>query len=177
VSGAGLHGTSLIARATSRNHPGALVRFLQSVAAILVTGATGKVGSRLAKRLAQRGALVRDPARAADLREAGIALAEGDLLRPDRPRELRGTTPAGRKLSRRGPGNDAVRRRRLLPINVTYATSPDSRSYETPARARLLATGRKVCVQNDKLPVVASIAHGAKPGPNRTSLAPRRLIS
>ena len=33
VSGAGLHGTSLIARATSRNHPGALVRFLQSVAA------------------------------------------------------------------------------------------------------------------------------------------------
>ena len=51
---------------------------------ILVTGATGKVGSRLAKRLAQRGdqvrALVREPARAADLREAGIALAEGDLL-------------------------------------------------------------------------------------------------
>jgi UDP-glucose 4-epimerase len=57
---------------------------------ILVTGATGKVGSRLAKRLAQRGdqvrALVRDPARAADLRQrglSGIALAEGDLLRPE----------------------------------------------------------------------------------------------
>jgi nucleoside-diphosphate-sugar epimerase len=54
---------------------------------ILVTGATGKVGSRLAKRLAQRGdqvrALVREPARAADLRKAGIALAEGDLLRPE----------------------------------------------------------------------------------------------
>jgi len=54
---------------------------------ILVTGATGKVGSRLAKRLAQRGdqvrALVRDPARAADLREAHIELAEGDLLRPE----------------------------------------------------------------------------------------------
>jgi len=51
---------------------------------ILVTGATGKVGSRLAKRLAQRGdhvrALVRDPARAKDLVEAGIALAQGDLL-------------------------------------------------------------------------------------------------
>jgi UDP-glucose 4-epimerase len=46
---------------------------------ILVTGATGKVGSRLAKRLAQRGdqvrALVRDPTRAGDLREAGIAAA------------------------------------------------------------------------------------------------------
>lgn len=51
---------------------------------ILVTGATGKVGSRLSKRLAQRGhqvrALVRDHTRAADLREAGIELAEGDLL-------------------------------------------------------------------------------------------------
>jgi len=54
---------------------------------ILVTGATGKVGSRLARRLAQRGdqvrALVRDPARAADLRAAGIELAEGDLLAAD----------------------------------------------------------------------------------------------
>jgi UDP-glucose 4-epimerase len=54
---------------------------------ILVAGATGKVGSRLAKRLAQRGdqvrALVRDPARAADLREVRIELAEGDLLKVD----------------------------------------------------------------------------------------------
>jgi len=51
---------------------------------ILVTGATGKVGSRLAKRLARRGdqvrALVRDPARAADLGAHGIELAKGDLL-------------------------------------------------------------------------------------------------
>jgi len=54
---------------------------------ILVTGATGKVGSRLAKRLAQRGdqvrALVRDPTRAAELREARIELAQGDLLDMD----------------------------------------------------------------------------------------------
>jgi UDP-glucose 4-epimerase len=54
---------------------------------ILVTGATGKVGSRLAKRLAQRGdqvrALVRDPSRAADLREHRIDIAEGDLLKAD----------------------------------------------------------------------------------------------
>ena len=51
---------------------------------ILVTGATGKVGSRLSKRLAARGdrvrALVRDPARAAELRDAGIELVVGDLL-------------------------------------------------------------------------------------------------
>ncbi len=51
---------------------------------ILVTGATGKVGSRLAKRLAQRGdhvrALVRDEARAADLQESGVELVKGDLL-------------------------------------------------------------------------------------------------
>jgi nucleoside-diphosphate-sugar epimerase len=51
---------------------------------ILVTGATGKVGSRLSKRLAQRGdrvrALVRDPARAAELQSAGVEIAVGDLL-------------------------------------------------------------------------------------------------
>jgi nucleoside-diphosphate-sugar epimerase len=69
------------------------VRFFQSAAIadgyaaamnILITGATGKVGSRLAKRLAQRGdhvrALVRDAARADKLREAGIELVQGDLL-------------------------------------------------------------------------------------------------
>jgi UDP-glucose 4-epimerase len=54
---------------------------------ILVTGATGKVGSRLAKRLAKRGdevrALVRDAARAEALREARIELAVGDLLEVD----------------------------------------------------------------------------------------------
>lgn len=51
---------------------------------ILVTGATGKVGSRLSKRLVPRGhhvrALVRDAARAVDLRDAGIELVVGDLL-------------------------------------------------------------------------------------------------
>lgn len=54
---------------------------------ILVTGATGKVGSRLSKRLAQRGdqvrALVRDPARAGDLAKGQIELVKGDLVEPD----------------------------------------------------------------------------------------------
>ena len=53
---------------------------------ILITGATGKVGSRLAMRLKQRGhsvrALVRGPARAEALTAAGITLAHGDLLVP-----------------------------------------------------------------------------------------------
>lgn len=51
---------------------------------ILLTGATGKVGSRVAKHLAQRGdhvrALVRDEARATSLGSAGIQLVKGDLL-------------------------------------------------------------------------------------------------
>lgn len=54
---------------------------------ILVTGATGKVGSRLTRRLAERGddvrALVRDPARATALLSAPrVELAVGDLLEP-----------------------------------------------------------------------------------------------
>lgn len=54
---------------------------------ILITGATGKVGNRLAKRLALRGdhvrALVRDPARAAPLQEAGVEIIQGDLQDAD----------------------------------------------------------------------------------------------
>lgn len=50
---------------------------------ILVTGATGKVGSRLCQHLLQRGdlvrALVRDPSKAAALRDAGAELCTGDL--------------------------------------------------------------------------------------------------
>jgi nucleoside-diphosphate-sugar epimerase len=53
---------------------------------ILVTGATGKIGSRLTKRLAGRGdhvyALVRDRTRATELLDRRIELGEGDLLQP-----------------------------------------------------------------------------------------------
>lgn len=85
-----------------RNLGGRDVRFFQctknapayvSKMKILVTGATGKVGSRLSKALAQRGhhvrALVRDRARAsapdrraAELRGERVELAQGDLLDP-----------------------------------------------------------------------------------------------
>jgi nucleoside-diphosphate-sugar epimerase len=48
-----------------------------------VTGATGFIGGRLTRRLRQRGdevvALVRSPAKAADLRDLGCELVEGDL--------------------------------------------------------------------------------------------------
>src|SRR6478609_8340332 len=53
---------------------------------VLITGATGKVGSRLAKRLAARGhhvrALVRDRGRATAMLGAPIELVDGDLLAP-----------------------------------------------------------------------------------------------
>ena len=53
----------------------------------LVTGATGFIGSRLARTLLRSGArvrcLVRDRARARHLAEAGADLHEGDLLRPE----------------------------------------------------------------------------------------------
>jgi UDP-glucose 4-epimerase len=54
---------------------------------ILITGATGKVGSRLAKRLAGQGhhirALVRDASRTAAISGDQIEFVEGDLLNPD----------------------------------------------------------------------------------------------
>jgi nucleoside-diphosphate-sugar epimerase len=72
------------------------VRFLQSrrrgasyigAMKILITGATGKVGSRLARRLVRQGhsirALVRDPARSAALLGDQMEFFEGDLLDPD----------------------------------------------------------------------------------------------
>lgn len=50
----------------------------------MVTGATGFTGGHLARELARRGnqvrALVRDPAKAAGLKEQGIELVAGDLL-------------------------------------------------------------------------------------------------
>src|SRR5271170_6146344 len=51
---------------------------------VLVTGATGKVGSRLARRLALRGdqvrALARDPGSTADLLGHDVEIVRGELL-------------------------------------------------------------------------------------------------
>ena len=53
----------------------------------LVTGATGKIGNAVAKRLADRGdevvALVRDVAKAREVLPAGVELARGDVADPD----------------------------------------------------------------------------------------------
>lgn len=53
----------------------------------LVTGATGKVGNAVARRLADRGdevvALVRNPAKARDVLPSGVQLAKGDVTDPD----------------------------------------------------------------------------------------------
>ena len=52
----------------------------------LVTGATGKIGNAVARRLADRGdevvALVRDPAKARELLPEGVELARGDVTDP-----------------------------------------------------------------------------------------------
>src|SRR5262245_4660923 len=78
---------SLGARLSVSSNPRRTQTATLRIMKILVTGATGKVGSRLIKRLAQRGeqvrALVRDPTRAANLRTDDIDLIEGDLLDVD----------------------------------------------------------------------------------------------
>src|SRR4051794_3755499 len=52
----------------------------------LVTGATGKVGNTVARKLTERGdeavALVRDPARAREGLPDGVELAKGDVAEP-----------------------------------------------------------------------------------------------
>src|SRR5271170_2153509 len=65
----------MISRASDRSEP------------ILVTGATGKVGSHLVPRLLSRGlhvrALVRPGPNVQKLRDEGVEIVEGDLLRAE----------------------------------------------------------------------------------------------
>lgn len=93
VTGGEKHVATLTARARSRKRCGVLADSSNRPCGpartvlrmkVLLTGATGKVGSRLVRRLALRGhhmrALVRDPARADALRLEHVELVRGDLL-------------------------------------------------------------------------------------------------
>ena len=80
----------------------------------LITGATGKVGNAVARRLAEREdevvALVRNPAKARDLLPAGVGLAQGDVTDPDSVRT--GGRGRRRRVQLHGPVRAVVRRTR-----------------------------------------------------------------
>ena len=89
---------------------------------ILVTGATGKIGSRLVRDLTRRGyqvrALVRDRLHAAQLEGDHVEVAEGDLLDAD-------------SLAAAVPGTDVVvhcaaffRGATVEPVSYTHLTLP-----------------------------------------------------
>jgi uncharacterized protein YbjT (DUF2867 family) len=90
---------------------------------VLVTGATGFIGCRLTRRLLADGhevrALVRDPARAADLERAGAELFEADLLDPGSLRGASGGAEVAYYLVHsmgRGSGGDFEERERRTAI-------------------------------------------------------------
>ncbi|WP_380283594.1 SDR family NAD(P)-dependent oxidoreductase [Kitasatospora purpeofusca] len=133
---------------------------------VLVTGATGAVGSHLARRLLKDGAqvraLVRDPARAAALLPAGIHLAQGDLTDPTAVRAaLDGVEQAFVLLAEDAGAavaealHDAAGRgpQRLVLLSAAAPPAPADPAADNPlfrkhrqGEAVLAATGRPVTV-------------------------------
>lgn len=94
--------------------------------AILVTGATGYIGSRLANRLLRLGlpvrAMARDPRRLAALAEAGADCVAGDVMEPATlPEALEGVTAAYYLIHSMGEGADFARRDRQAAANFAAA--------------------------------------------------------
>ena len=109
---------------------------------ILVTGATGTVGSQVVARLAAAGAtvraLARDPEKAAWLNRPGVEVARGDLLDPD---SLRAAMAGVRKLFLLCPVDpaqveleaNAVDAARAERVEHLVKLSALNASHETPA--------------------------------------------
>jgi uncharacterized protein YbjT (DUF2867 family) len=93
---------------------------------ILVTGATGYIGSRLANRLLQLGypvrAMAREPRRLAPLAQAGADCVAGDVMHPETlPAALAGVTAAYYLIHSMGDGADFARRDREAAANFASA--------------------------------------------------------
>jgi uncharacterized protein YbjT (DUF2867 family) len=122
---------------------------------ILVTGATGKVGSEAVRLLRQREipvrALVRSPAKAAPLAQAGAEIAEGDLEEPGTLDEaMKGITTVvlvspGVPAQEINVIDSAVRAGAGHVVKITSNASADSpiarRRWQTQIEAALAASG------------------------------------
>jgi nucleoside-diphosphate-sugar epimerase len=86
----------------------------------LVTGGSGFIGHRLAQALVERGdrvrALVRDPARAEDLRKLGVELVQGDLT--DEESLRRAAAGVGHVFHAAGVVGEWLNRRQAREVNV-----------------------------------------------------------
>ena len=121
---------------------------------ILVTGATGNVGSEAARLLAARHqptrALVRDPARAP---HGDIEIATGDFDRPDTlDAAMRGIDTVLLVT----PGRPGRRRSQLSSKEHACRTSGAEPSHQPPSKASAHSPGRPAARPRPSLPEVGS---------------------